>query len=44
VEGGGRGVILRCYSGIRLEGLRKITKNPRDEILIQDLPNMKQER
>jgi hypothetical protein len=25
--GGGRGIILRYYPGIRLEGLRKTTKN-----------------
>jgi hypothetical protein len=28
LEGSGRGLVLRCYTRIRLEGLRKRTRNP----------------
>jgi hypothetical protein len=49
VEGSGRGLILRFYPSIYLEGLRKATKlsvriaGPRAEILTRDLPSTKQE-
>jgi hypothetical protein len=46
-SGRGRGVILRYYPGIRLEGLGKITKNLwmpglRAVISTRDLPNTEQ--
>jgi hypothetical protein len=49
LEGSDRGLILRYYPGICLEGLRKNTKcsvriaDLRGEILTRDLPNTKQE-
>jgi hypothetical protein len=47
MEGSGRGLILRYYTGIRLEGLWKTTKHQRisgfrAEILTSDLSSTKQ--
>jgi hypothetical protein len=45
LEGTGRGLILRYYPGIRLEGFRKISVSVADlraEILSRDLPKTKQ--